>query len=191
MGLDFLSANKCTVDLERRQLEVAEKWLALTVKEKKNSQDPIQHSKVQIQSTIKVPAFSEMEIMVNTIEKVTEGTWIVEGCMTPKSQILVSCAVVCPGSAGFPMRVMNPTGEEITVYKGHVVANLNCILDSAVATVSKQNESNPSRIGKQELQKIVKGCHQAGMTEEYQRRFFTSIQIFSPQRTMIWVVLQS
>ena len=33
------------------------------------------------------------------------------------------------GSAGFPMRVMNPTGEEITVYKGHIVANFNHVLD--------------------------------------------------------------
>ena len=32
-----------------------------------------------------MPAFSEMEIMVNTIDKVTEGTWVVEGFRTPKS----------------------------------------------------------------------------------------------------------
>lgn len=133
---------------------------------KKNSPHPIQHSKVQIQSTIKMLAFSEIEIMVNTIDKVTEGTWVVEGGRTLKSQILVFCAVVCPGSAGFPMRIMNPTGEVSTVYKGHVVANLNCILDSAVATVYEQNERNTSMIGEQELQNIVKGCHQAGMTEE-------------------------
>ena len=53
----------------------------------------IQHSKVQIQSTIKVLPFSELEMMV-TIDKVTEGTWVVEGCRAPKSEILVACAVV-------------------------------------------------------------------------------------------------
>ena len=90
--------------------------------------------------------------MLNTIDKVTEGTWVVKG------QVLIACAVVCPGSAGFPMWVMNSIGEVITVYKGHVVANLYHILDSAVATVSEQNERNPSRIREQELQNIVKGC---------------------------------
>ena len=48
LGLDFLSVNKCTIDLEKRQLEVDEKWLTLTVKEKENSPDLIQHSKVQM-----------------------------------------------------------------------------------------------------------------------------------------------
>ena len=76
------------------------------MKEKENSPDLIQHSKVQIQSTIKVPAFSELEIMVNRIDIDTEGTWVVEGCRAPKSEILVACAVVQrPGSAGFPKRV--------------------------------------------------------------------------------------
>ena len=63
------------------------------------------------------------------------------------------------------MHVMNPTGEKITVYKGHIVANLNRVLDSAVSTVSEQKERNPSTIRKQELQNIVKGCHQVGMIE--------------------------
>ena len=100
-----MSVNKCTIDLEKRQLEVDEKWLTLTVKEKENSPDLIQHSKVQIQSTIKVPAFSELEIMVNRIDIDTEGTWVVESCRASKSEILVACAVVRPGSAGFPKRV--------------------------------------------------------------------------------------
>ena len=112
-----MSLNKSTIDFEKRQLEVDEKWLTLTVKEKENSPDIIQHSKVQIQSSIKVPTFSGLEIMVNTIDKVTEGTWVVEGCRVPKSEILVACAVVCPGSAGCSMRVMNATGKEITVYR--------------------------------------------------------------------------
>ena len=158
-GFDFLSANKFTVDLEKRQLEVDEKWLTLTVNQKENSPDLIQHSKVLILSTTKVLAFSEFENMVNTIDKVTEGTWVVEGCRAPKSEILVACAVVRPGSAGFPMCVMNPTGKEITIYKVHIVANFNRVLDSAVDTVSEQKERNPSTIGEQKLQNIIKGCH--------------------------------
>ena len=39
------------------------------------------------------------------IDKVTEGTWVVEDCRAPKSEILVACAVVHPGSSGFPKRV--------------------------------------------------------------------------------------
>ena len=149
------------------------------MKDKKNSPDLIQHSKVQIQSTIKVPAFSELEIMVNTVDKVTEGTWVVEGCRAPKSEILIACAVMRPESAGFPMRAMNPTGKEITLYKGHIAANFNRVLDSAVATVSEQKETNSSTIREQELLNIVKDCHHVGMTEADKQRFFKLLKQYS------------
>ena len=117
--------------------------------------------------------------MVNTIDKVTEGTRVVEGCRAPKSEILVACAVVHPGSAGFPMRVMNPTGEEITYYKGHLVSNFNRVLDSAMATVSEQKERNSSTFGEQELLNIFKGCHHVGMTEADKQRFFKLLNQYS------------
>ena len=56
------------------------------------------------------------------------------------------------------MRVMNPTGKKITIYKVHIVANFNRVLDSAVDTVSEQKERNPSTIGEQKLQNIINGC---------------------------------
>ena len=46
--------------------------------------------------------------MVNTIDKVIEGTWVVEGCRAPKSEVLVAYAVVRPGSAGFPHACHEP-----------------------------------------------------------------------------------
>ena len=131
--------------------------------------------------------------MVNTIDKVTEGTWVVEGCRAPKSEILVAFAVVHPESAGFPMRVMNPTGEEITLYKGHIVVNFNCVLDLSVATVSEQKERNSSTFGEQELPNIVKGCHHVGMTESDKQRSFKLLKQYSDilQTTTIWFIQRS
>ena len=37
------------------------------------------------------------------------------------------------------MHVMNPTGKDITVY---IVENLNCVLDSAMATVSEHRKKS-------------------------------------------------
>ena len=64
--------------------------------------------------TVQVPAYSEMEVMVNLTQTPTSGTWIMEGDTTP---IIVARSLHNNSTGEIPVRLLNPTAESVTLYK--------------------------------------------------------------------------
>ena len=96
-----------------------------------------------------------MELDVKTPVLVGE-TWMLER-IAIKPSVVVVCAVVCPSDPqGVRVRVINPTLDVATVYKGTKITVLEPIED-VVTIAPVQQPDTPLRSSKY-LRQIVEGC---------------------------------
>ena len=80
---------------------------------------------VRITANVLIPAYSEMEILADTSDSIQEDlTYILEGVESQPSNVMVARAVVTPG-VSVPVRVMNPTDQLVTLYRGAKIAYLS------------------------------------------------------------------
>ena len=71
---------------------------------------------------VRLPACSEMELMVKTPGDVAGKTWILETSNSKKSPVAVARAIVCPAGEKVPVRLLNPRDEVVTVTNGTPIA---------------------------------------------------------------------
>ena len=80
---------------------------------------------VRITANVLIPAYSEMEILADTSDSIQEDlTYILKGVESQPSNVMVARAVVTPGMS-VPVRVMNPTDQLVTLYRGAKIAYLS------------------------------------------------------------------
>lgn len=84
LGLDFLEGNRCTIDLGRRALQYGDTDPSAPMERPSIiSTATVRTVGVTLAKTLKVPAYSEMEVMANLEQPNTPGQWVLEGKPCP------------------------------------------------------------------------------------------------------------
>ena len=102
---------------------------------------------VRVTANVLLPAYSEMEILADTGDFIQEDhPYMLEGVESSTSNVMVARAVVTPG-VSVPVRVMNPTDQPVTLYKGTKIAHLSeveAVSDDSVLISSIQQSKGVS-----------------------------------------------
>ena len=97
LGIDFLKAENCIVDLGQKTLELPSRKTVLKLqtdrRHDKGTVGEVLH--VSCASTTDVPAYSEIDIQLEISEGV-EGSWIVEGLPQDKVPVVIARTIVHP-----------------------------------------------------------------------------------------------
>jgi len=159
LGRDFLSKNSCTIDVGRNLVHFGERGMTLSLNSGPGDQQVALVS-VMLDARLKVPARSEIEVMVKAPKAVTEGSWIVEGCGEKQKALLVARSIVCPGQQEVPIRLMNARDDDVVIKKGTLVAQMEAVEDPPVSTVNAVEEEATSadECKKKVLWEMVSRC---------------------------------
>ena len=162
LGLDFLRDNDCIIDIAERRLHFPRHSTAVPLQQTDNSHvNKIVN--VHLVSTIRVPAYSEMELLAEPQVQVM-GTWLVE--RTPPNlrvPVIVARGVVNASTGGVPMRILNPTDEAVMIPKGKTIAVMEPLSDDSIkclniSAVQQQDQSPLSEEKQLMLWEIVEKC---------------------------------
>ena len=111
LGLDFLEAHSCTVDIRKKTLHFTNRGTSVIPHGTQGTTTTIG---VTIGETLQVPAYIVMEVMANLVQPEVPGTWIMEGDATP---VMVARSLLDNPGAQIPVRLMNPSDQPVTLYK--------------------------------------------------------------------------
>ena len=111
LGLDFLEEHNCTIEIGKKTLHFIDRGTSVTLQ---GSGEITMTIGVATGETVQVPAYSEMEVMVNLTQTPTSGTWIMEGDTTP---IIVARSLHNNSTGEIPVRLLNPTAESVSLYR--------------------------------------------------------------------------
>ena len=130
LGLDFLEAKSCTLDLAKGEMSVSGNTVILT---SHSTRTAVRSTKVILTDTVTVPASSEMEVMAH-VDSTVMGTWLVE-CDEPNQlPVCVARALVSTPSEMVPVRVMNTSLTPTTLYKNSKIATTKHINEHTICT---------------------------------------------------------
>ena len=111
----------CKIDLVSHLTTSDGQVIVLTFKEN-NNKTPVLF--VRVTANIKLPAYSEMEILAELSDLTQSNqTYVLEERNMQNEGIMVARAVVTSGES-VPVRVMNPTNQPVTLYKGTRIVEL-------------------------------------------------------------------
>ena len=171
LGLDFHKDQCCIIDIASRVLSVGARQLRLPlVTGDQILVTPSPPVPVALVETVQVPPMAEMEVRGEVTQPVS-GTWVVER-VPLKASVVVARAVVIPtGGQGVCMRVINPTPDTVTIYKGTKLATLEPVDDvSTVMTVA--TEQGPTEgCTDDHLREITRQCHVSVSDAEREQLF--------------------
>ena len=145
LGIDFLEANKCILNLAKGELVVNDKAITLSPQ---GPADTVGCAKVTLMDTVIIPASSEMEVRAR-ICSTTKGLWLVEGNEANQSPVCVARALVTTQYETVPLRVVNTGLTPTTLYK-----------NSRIATAEQINESIICQAVEGEEQTFTEGIHE-------------------------------
>lgn len=139
LGLDFLENNSCVVNAARKTLHLQGLGIPIQCSSRTSV---ISQSSVALRETLHIPAFSEIETMADTHERLSGGVWLLEGLRDRDLPVLVAGAVVAPVMGGentcVPVRLVNPTSVEVKIHKGTKIAMIEQLDVSAVLAVTDE-----------------------------------------------------
>jgi len=150
LGLNFLEANSCVLDLARGELLSGGTRIALSARQLQ--ENSMGHVEVVLPETLTIAATSEMEVMGKMPEN-CEGIWMVEDKPTKKHLILIARAIVAPKKGQVPLRIINLDCKPTTIYKGTKVASAEDI--SNIMEILSVDETNDSCYTDQEWKKVL------------------------------------
>ena len=136
LGLDFLEAKKCILDLAGGKMQINDTSLSLIPQP---STKKVQCAKVTIKESLIIPSRSEVEIMAHLHNK-EEGTWLLEGTQFRKLPICVARVLTVPKNQSVPIRIVNLDPFPVTVHKNTKIATAELITDEAICIA---HESEP------------------------------------------------
>ena len=165
LGMDFLEQNGCVINAAKRTLHLHGLAIPVTTRP---SPEVVQAS-VILQETLRIPALSEVEVMVETSQPLEDGTWLLEGMSDKNLPFLIARTlgnpVVGGGASCMLARLMNPTSGEITIHKGTRVGQVERVEEESVAALTTTDKGEtpghmnetPSPEKRQMLWSIVEG----------------------------------
>ena len=121
LGLDFLEAHECIVNIKKKLLVLPKYDVSLPL-ERTNSGGIMEHpstATARIQHTQHVPARSEVEVMAQMDDFISGGEWIIEQDPKRPLPVMVARAVITPQQGQFPVRILN---DNINLYQGTKLA---------------------------------------------------------------------
>ena len=170
LGRDFLGPNQCIVDAGNKTLRLGSGEIIPLQQPLQNLNPPTQAVGVVMSETVRVPAFSEVEIMATARDASNSETWLMEPLPQEKirTPILVARSVVHPESDTVPVRLLNLSADAVTIYKGKKIAEMETIEGANIEETNTETVSAVSSSGcikattelEEELQKLVDGSEE-------------------------------
>ena len=131
LGMDFMEANKCVLDIAKRQLILEQLEPLALVPSNLSHSSTVSH--VIMSRTVTIPGASEIEIMARL--PVKEGSWLIEGRNLDK--VLIARAVVTLSENGVPIRIANTSAMPVSLYQGTKVATAKLITEASISAASE------------------------------------------------------
>ena len=126
LGRDFLSNNKCVIDVAKSLITFGTVGVTLKLN-CTTGVSQIAHVSITLSDSLQVPACSEVEVMADVPDAVSGGTWIIEGTSSSRPALLVARMLVTPASKSVPVRLLNPRTNSVKVQRGTVVAQMESV----------------------------------------------------------------
>ena len=144
IGLDFLEAHNCTLTIGDRLLHIPSCKSPIPVCGSTHSSTPTQVYAI-LAACESVPAYSEKEVMVSIPQYCKDKSHVLEA-METKVTIMAARTLVHPTTNTIPVRLLNLSGEAVTLYEGTKIATIEEVDDSValISSVSTSNQSNCS-----------------------------------------------
>ena len=147
LGRDFLRQNGCSIDLSKNLIRFQERGITLSLGSE-SGDNQVAFVSVMLNSNLKLPARSEIEVMAGVPKAATTGSsWVVEGTGEERNALLVARSIVSPEEKEIPIRLMNLRNDPVYVKKGAVVAQMEVAGDvptSVVGAAEAQDEPLPT-----------------------------------------------
>ena len=140
LGMDFLAAEDCVIDVGRKTLSIRSQQITLELHSEQCQSEGMDQMFVACVDTVDVPANSQLEVIVETTEP-AEGTWLLEGAVCDKLLVVVARAVVSPTDCCVVACLLNPTAEVVRVHRGTRLGRVERVADSAVVSVVMEGQS--------------------------------------------------
>ena len=170
LGRDFLGPNQCVVDAVNKTLHLGSGEIIPLQQPRHNSNTPTQVVGVVMSEMVRVPAFSEVEIMAIARDALNSETWLMEPLPQEKirTPVFVARAVVRPESDTVPVRLLNLSADTVTIYKGKKIAEMETVKGANIEETNTETVSAVSSSGcieattelEEELQKLVDGSEE-------------------------------
>ena len=127
LGLDFLSS--CSVDLVKHMLITGDGHVITLCSQNNHSRKTVPALSVRVGANVRIPSYSVMEIMADVTGSYKDNqVCVLEGIELQSNSVMVASAAIRAG-VSVPMHVMNPTDQDITLYKGTRIATLTEAVD--------------------------------------------------------------
>ena len=142
LGLDFLRKQQACIDLTSRRLHLKQSGCDIPLQDPMLLHTTSGHN-VCSTATVEIPPRSTMHISGST-DTPLDGAWLLEGTNDKHTPFVVARALIEPTSSVFPVRLLNPTEEPVTVYARTVLATLQKVeLPVSDVIAASGNESVP------------------------------------------------
>ena len=150
LGRDFLKKHSCVIDVGQNLIQFGGRGLTMALDSEAGGQQ-VAFVSVMLESELKVPAYSEVEVVAKVPRAASNRSWIVEGEVDQKA-VLVARSIVHPEGQEVPLRLLNPRKDPITAKSGTVVAQMEFIEDPSESPVCAVNEDSiPVPEGKRKM----------------------------------------
>ena len=134
LGLDFLKSHHCTIDMGSRSVMFTDgNRLPLSSNPTGASTSPLT---VSLVDTLHISAASELEVMAHVTGTIPPQPCLLEQAPQKRLPVMVARALVTPTAQEVPIRVLNPSPETVTLYKGSSIATVEPIDSLSVSPVS-------------------------------------------------------
>ena len=113
----------CSIDLVNHVL-TTENGQVITLCSQNNNNRKTSVLSVKVAANVRIPSYSELELMADVSSGVQhDQVYVLEGIEMQSNRVMVARAVVTAGNC-VPVRVLNPTDQDIILYKGTRIAAL-------------------------------------------------------------------
>jgi hypothetical protein len=115
LGMDFMCAQDMVIDLANEQVRCAGREVPSMLQARTHCKC----ARVAVAETVTIPAGSRMIVQGKTPMRVPEGDWMVEPLTKPLGghSLLVAKTLAAGGGSRVPMEVLNPTPQDIVLYR--------------------------------------------------------------------------
>ena len=175
LGIDFLEANKCILNLAKGELSVNHKTVTLS---SDSTVAMVGCAKVTPMDTVTVPASSEMEIRVH-IHSTIKGLWLVEGNEANQSPVCVARALVTAQDETVPLRVVNTSLAPTTLYKNSRIATAEQLNESSICQAVESEKLTPTEEIHSDYELVLEQPFPDDITEAEREQFMALLSYYS------------
>ena len=175
IGVGFLEAKKCVLDLASGKIQITDQTVTLTAKP---TQSDTHCAKVTVLKKTTIPPRSEMEIMAHIHSK-EPGTWLLEGFQSKELPICVARSISIPKEQTLPIRVVNLDPLPVTLHKYTKIANAELIREEAICSACEKEIPRNEELAMEELTINLQNPLPSNVTETQKEQFLALMSQYS------------